>query len=313
MGGTKTSACIADEKGNVTAIDVDGPGNFQTVGTIRALSSIKRAVMGALEKAGLSKEDVTFAFFGVAGADTDYDRSVVKKILGEIDLEKYDYEDDGFIALRSAFLDGTGIVVTCGTGSISYAFDGKNYNRIGGYSFFFGERLGAYYVAGLVISAAMRAKDGRGRETVLLKMIEDKADAPIEDLTIYSHAQDLEPPFDLVPTLISMLKKAYQKGDAVAHDIVDKIINEIAIIVKAHESKLDFQGKPAVALEGSCFKALGDILPERLKERLPSHTLKVPEHDPVVGAVMLAMERAGKKVTQEIYERLVISYMEAKR
>ncbi len=313
VGGTKTVAVICNEDGEILEWSKGGPGNFQIVGVINATANIKRTIENALNDAEISHRDIDYTYYGVAGADTEYDMEVITTILEKLNYKPYNFENDGWIALRASFFDGIGIVITCGTGSVSFAFDGEEKNRIGGYTPFFGDRLGASNIAGMVMSSAIRAKDGRENETTLLEMIENKAKMPIENLTIFAYESEIEPPFDLVPVLIDFLKEAYLKRDEAAKNIIEEITKEIGKIIKAHLKKLNFKKDLKISLTGSCFKALGEILLPLLRKKYPEYEFFIPEHVPVIGALLLAMESYGIKVDEKLYERLINSYLEKVR
>ena len=284
-GGTKTRIAVSDGR-EMLRIVTGGPTNFQVVGLEKAIENLREVLQEATE----GFEGIDFAFFGMAGADTEMDKEMVKRVIEGAWSGRYELSDDGLIALKAAFPKGPGVVVTCGTGSISYSTDGKKHHRIGGYSTFFGERLGSFYVASLVYSAAIRGKDGRGEKTVMLDMIEDLAKAPVENLTVYTHIKD-EPPFDLVKGAIKVLIEACKMEDKVARGIVKEIASEVVRIVRAHERAMKMEFRK-VALMGTCFRVMRDVLKDVLLE-IDDREYFIPDRDPVAGAILMACERIG--------------------
>ena len=313
VGGTKTEAILVDDEGKVLSYFRGGPGNYQSIGKERAFKEIRKVVDGTLEKAKVNKEDVTFAYFGVAGADTPKDFEIVRSILNRLGLKRFDFDNDGRIALRSGTFDDIGIMVSCGTGSISYAFDGKNMHRAGGFSFFFGERLGSFYIAGLVTSAIMRAKDGRSPKTKLEKIVEEKIKMKVEDLMRYEYFDERRP-INFVPLVTESLFEGFREHDFMATKIFVSIVDEVLNIVEAHRRVLNFEKPIKLVLEGTFFKKAEKSLIEMIKSALGDEfEIVVPKHDPIVGAVLLAMEKAGLSMNRKLFNKLVDSYLEFKR
>src|SRR2546425_5698441 len=75
---------------------------------------------------------------------------------------------DAEIALSTAFADGTGIIVSAGTGSIAYARDpAGQLHRAGGYGWQLGDEGGGYWLGGGGLGGAARAPDGPGEGSTL--------------------------------------------------------------------------------------------------------------------------------------------------
>ena len=218
VGGTKTDAILVNDEGKVLSYFRGGPGNYQSIGREKAFREIKRVVDGVLKKIGLEKNDITFAYFGIAGADTVKDFEIIRSILNGLALKRYDFDNDGRIALKSGTFDDIGIMVSCGTGSISYAYDGNNTHRVGGFSSFFGERLGSFYIAGFVMSAIMRSKDGRSPKTKLKKIVENKLKMRVEDLMRYEYF-DERTSINFVPLVIKSIFEGFKGNGFIATKI----------------------------------------------------------------------------------------------
>lgn len=306
VGGTKTHALIADHEGKVIVFH-DGPGaNYQGLGVEKAYSNLKDTITEALKKASLKLQDVEAVFFGVAGADFDYEIRIVRTILDRLGLKRYAFDNDGRIALRSGTLNDVGILISCGTGGINYACDGKRMERIGGFSTFFGERLGSYIIAGLVASAIIRGKDGRSNPTKMIQIFESQISMKMEDIMHYEYEGDYEKMREYTILLIKTLFSAAKQHDFVALKILCHIVDEIVDIVRAFRMKLDFTPPIKLVLEGSFFKNADPILLEMISSAVgPEYEIIVPKHPPVVGAVLLAAEFSGHKFDQNAIERLI--------
>ncbi len=313
VGGTKTEAVLADEMGKVLSVYRGGPANHESVGLEGMLNELRRVLNGVLEKAKADLKDVDYAFFGMAGVDHREDYETLEPVLKKLGLKSFSFDNDGRIALRAVSWDGVGVIVNCGTGSVSYAYDGKRVSRIGGFSWTFGERLGSYYIAGLVISAVVRAKDGRDDKTVLIDLLEETTGTDVEKLRLKARF-GLRELSEYVPSIIERLYEAYDSHDYVATKIILSVVEEILRIVRAHVARLNFSKPITLALVGSFFKNSPPLLREMISSALgPDYKVIVPKHDPVVGAVLMAMEKRGLKVSKGIFKKLVEDYMRFKR
>ncbi|MCS7175082.1 N-acetylglucosamine kinase [Pseudothermotoga sp.] len=306
VGGTKTHVLIVDHEGRTVAFQ-EGPGaNYQGLGVEKAYNNLMETISKALEKASLSLQDIEAGFFGVAGADFDYEIKIVRTILDRIGLRRYAFDNDGRIALRSGTLDDVGILVSCGTGGINYACDGKRMERMGGFSEFFGERLGSYIIAGLVASSIVRGKDGRSEHTKMIQMFESQIGGKIEDIMHYEYEGDYEKMREYSILLIKTLFCAANQHDFVALKILCRIVDEVVSVVKAFRMKLDFTPPIKLVLEGSFFKNADPILLEMILSAVgPEYRIVVPKHPPVVGAVLLAAEFSNHKFDRHSIERLI--------
>ncbi|WP_041082186.1 N-acetylglucosamine kinase [Thermotoga profunda] len=307
IGGSKTDVVIADESGKVVSYLRTKGANYQGVGVDQAFEIINQAVNQAMTKAGLKKIDLTYSYFGVAGADMDFEIKITKSILDKLNLEKYSFDNDGRIALRSGTLDDVGILISCGTGGINYACDKKTISRKGGFSRFFGERLGSFIIAGMVASAIIRSKDKRDEHTLMQQIFETKIGKPIEDIMHYEYmGHDRSKIYEYAILLIQTLYEAAHLFDYVALKILSQIVDEVVKIVDAFTREMHFTFPVKVVLEGGFFKNADEILIKMIKSALGSEfNVIIPKHPPVVGAVLLAAEISGHPFDENAIARLI--------
>ncbi len=304
VGGTKTDVLVVNEMGRVLGRYIGGPGNHESLGVEGAYREINRSIKKALRKADLDKSEVDYAFFGMAGFDHEEDRDVIDEILRKIGLKNYSFDNDGRIALKSGTGDDIGIMVSCGTGSVSYASDGRKISRIGGYSWGFGERLGSYLISGMITSAVVRSKDGRGYKSKLVEKVESEIGMSVEKLRRISR-NGVSALSEYVPRIISSLFWAYEDHDFVATKIVLEIAEEVVKIASAHRRVLHLKAPVKLVLEGTFFKKSPKYFLELISSALGEEFyVSVPKHPPVVGAVLLAMDM-GKLNSKEYFEKII--------
>jgi N-acetylglucosamine kinase-like BadF-type ATPase len=309
IGGTKTAAVIADETGQVLSFKLGKGSNYQGCGIEESYQRANQTVESVCNEIGIKKKDIHNAYLGIAGADLDYDIQIIKGILKRIDLPSYDFENDGLIALRAGTDNGNGILITCGTGSISFASNGERIIRKGGFSTFFGEKLGAKHFAGLSASAIMRSKDGRGPKTLMDNILQKRYHITIEEMMkVYIPDVTYSGP-DPVVTLINVVYQAAQQNDYVATKILLEISQEVINICQSFRADMPFKPPISLVLEGTVFKKADTILFDMIRSGLgEEYEIIIPKHDPVTGAVLFALENAGIKVECFIKEKLFDSY-----
>jgi len=314
VGGSKTDLVLVDHSGTVIS-HLRAPGaNYQGVGIQKAFEILSDAITKLTKKAGLNKEEITYSYFGVAGADMDYEIGIVRSILERLELKNYDFDNDGRIALRSGTFDDVGIMISCGTGGITYGCDGKKMIRKGGFSYFFGERLGSYIIAGMVASAIIRSKDGRDEHTIMQELFESKIGQSIEEIMHHEYmGEDRSKMAEYMILLFQTLYEAAHIYDYVALRILGQITQEVLKIVNIYEKQLDLTKPVKVVLEGSFFKKADQILLKMIESALGNdHKIIVPVQPPVFGAILLAAEKTGYSFSKEALENLLRFWSDAK-
>ena len=310
IGGTKTAVVITTETGEIITAQKGFGSNYQSCGKEKSFSILNELVEKACCKAKIQRKDIDYAYFGVAGAALDYDFAIIKTILDQLQIEHYDFQNDGLIALRSGTKKGTGILVTCGTGSISYGYNKREIIRKGGFSSFFGEKLGGYYVAGMVASAIIRGEDGRGPRTIMHDLLKKHYSVTIQEMMKTEYPDQHYSGPDVHIALISTLYRAAHQYDMAALSILYDISKEVQTIVNAFRRDMTFETPINLVLEGSVFKNADPILHTMIKTAVgEDFDLVLPDHDPVIGAVFFAMEKAGLEITHQMYRQLISTYV----
>ncbi|MEA2065905.1 MAG: BadF/BadG/BcrA/BcrD ATPase family protein [Thermotogota bacterium] len=307
VGNTKTLGTICTTSGSVLCKIRGNGANFQTVGIENSLKELRKIIDKCSEVTKLKPEDIDYSFFGMAGADSEDDKKIIKTILNKLLLRNYDFENDGRISLKASTIDDKGILITCGTGTVAFAGNGKKIFRLGGLSSNFGDRLGSEYIASRIISLIIRAKDGRGQLTKMVEFLEKKIDMPAENLMKMDYP-DSSSDDDYVPILIEVLFKAGKEYDAVALKLLLEITEEIEIESKVLSSVTGLSGNIPLILDGHFFKNAEKYFYKMLNSRLPKKlNIVVPDCDPVVGALMIAIEKL-QPLENDVVSKLKKSY-----
>ncbi|MEW9697885.1 N-acetylglucosamine kinase [Paenibacillus sp. SI8] len=306
-GGSKTYTLVTDEHGAIIGKGQSGNGNHQ-LGAERARANITSSVEMALGQAKLTREDIEFAFFGLAGADRPIDYSILRPLIGGLGFPRYEIDCDTMIALRAGTAKPYGVVLICGSGTNSA---GKNqrgdFFQCGGFNYQFGDFGGGGTLAIEAFRSVIRAWDGRERPTLLTGLLlESLGFNSVKDM--FDDYMDQNKPVPLHTA--KLLFQAAHQGDEVALRILRVQGEELGKSATAVIKRLKMeQASFDVVLAGSIVTRgegtyIHDYIGQAVRAIAPNATLVKLQAEPVVGAVWLAMEAAGGNLAPEAYEKL---------
>lgn len=296
-GGSKTHALLVDEAGRVLGRGLGGNGNHQT-----AFEETKRNIDGAcgqaLRDAGVTKEQVTFAYFGLAGADRELDYAVLRPMIASLDYERHAIACDTMIGMRAGTNQPYGAVIISGTGFNAAARNPQGEElQYGGFGYLFGDGQGSGTDLAIhAFRSAVRAWEGREQPTLLSVLVPQRLGyKSVQDM--YDDALDngKRPSNELAKVMF----EAAAQGDAVAIRILHETGREHGNAVNALIKRLGMEYETFdIVLTGSVLSRgssphMINGIKEAVAEAAPyARTVKLTA-DPVVGAVMSAMDNSG--------------------
>jgi N-acetylglucosamine kinase-like BadF-type ATPase len=299
IGATKSHALVADEQGNAVGFGKAGPGNWETVGWERTQQVFHKTTHKALASAGIQRDQIAGAGFGVAGYDWPEDYEPHQKILNTLGLNAPTYlTNDTIIGLVAGAAQGWGVVVSAGTSNNCRGRDrsGKE-GRLTGSGEMFGEYGGAHQIVRRAIQAISKAWSLRGPETRLTGAFLEITKA--EDATDLL-AGLIRGRYHLSPANAPVVFEVAERGDPVAQEIIHWAGRELGSLAIGVARQLDFLDiNFEVVLAGSLFKggaALRNAFKSTIHACAPGARLVRLEAPPVVGGVLLGMECAGLKI-----------------
>lgn len=306
-GATKTLAAVADLAGRIRGWGRAGCGNFQVNGP-RAAREVSRAIRRALVMAEAEHSRVIAAYYGMAGADRPSDFAYIHSFLDPINpAPRWEVENDATIALIAATGRRLGVVVVCGTGFNCLAFhpDGTRL-QVGGLGYIFGDFAGAGQIGAEVIRAATRAHDGRGPATLLLQLLREQLDAQDPyDLAAMMYEGAARPlhPGELAPLAF----RAAAAGDPVATEILHRSAREMALAARVAIERSGLSTLPRIPvvlagalLQGDPGRFLVPVIAADIGAAYPAAEVIVLDTEPVLGALMAALELAGGHAGEEV-------------
>jgi hypothetical protein len=161
-----------------------------------------------------------------------------------------------------------------------------------------GDWGGGHAIGMEALSAAVRARDGRGPRTTLEQFVPARFGLrrPVDvTLAIYRDRLDENRLLDLAPGVFA----AAGEGDAVPGAILDRLADEVVAMAVAVLRRLHLlRGRPSVVLAGGIFRADDTPFLDRIRAGVEWHApgARVVRLDPppVLGAALLALDRLDR-------------------
>jgi N-acetylglucosamine kinase-like BadF-type ATPase len=213
--------------------------------------------------------------------------------------------NDTFAVLRAGTERGWGVAVTCGAGinCVGVGPDGgqARFSSLGTLS---GDWGGADGVGAEALWMAARSEDGRGEKTRLEHLVPEHFGlaTPVElARAIQSGGVPSRRLGELAPLVFDVAKT-----DDVAGSIVDRLAAEVVAFVRAAVQRLELVDEHVeVVLGGGLLQAgnrrLLDGIEAGLREVGPGVAAHVAQSRPIVGSVLLGLDRLG--ASPDAYER----------
>lgn len=281
-GGTHTRLELRDEENHVVRRAEFGAFNLNSIGE----AAFRRLLRDIFAACG-GMEDCAALCVGGAGISNP----AVGELLAQ-ELKTAGFHGlwklcgDQEIALRGA-MDTPGVALIAGTGSICFGkgADGST-ARSGGYGHLIDDGGSGYALGRDVLSAAVRAADGRGRQSALTEAVWEKLhDAAGIVSFVYAPETDKA----AIAQLSSLAVSCAEQGDETALQLLRRGAEELAALVEAVQKRLMLEGCPIALLGGLIYtdNAYRRIVVERL------HALgapMTPAHDALWGAAQMAWE-----------------------
>ena len=210
--------------------------------------------------------------------------------------------NDTFAILRTGLPDAVephwGVAVVCGAGinCVGVAPDGRvtRYLALGTIS---GDWGGGYGLGLEVLWHAMRAEDGRGRDTLLAGYLTSHFGVErVEEITIGIHKGKIGE-VDLTG-LAPLLLRASDEGDPVARTVVNRLADEISVMAITAMRRLGLTALATpVVLGGGVVTArnprLMSGITRQLAEAAPAAKVRVIDVPPVAGAALLGLDHVN--------------------
>ena len=283
-GGTHTRLELRDGENRFLRREKFGPFNLNAIGedAFRRLLREVFAACGGME--GCGKLCV-----GGAGISNPAVGEILEQELKTAGFSgKWKLCGDQEIALRGA-MDGPGTAVIAGTGSICFGKNQENQTaRSGGYGHLIDDGASGYALGRDVLSAAVRALDGRESDPTILNAVYDRlgTDNPGDIVSfVYSGKTDKA----AIAKFSAIALTLAEQGNPGSLAILDRGAEELYALAAAVQNRLGLVNQP-IALLGGLLS--GDNVYRRRVAQKLSRLGEViyPAHDALWGAAQMAWE-----------------------
>ena len=283
-GGTHTRLELRDEENRLLSRTEFGPFNLNAIGE----AAFRRLLRQVLAACG-DMADCARLCVGGAGISNP----AVGDILGQ-ELERAGFSGmwklcgDQEIALRGA-MDGPGIAVIAGTGSICF---GKNQAgqtaRSGGFGHLIDDGGSGYALGRDVLSTAVQALDGRCPDTVILERVYHRLGRE-DPGAIVSFVYDETTDKAAIARFSSIALALAEEGNPTAQAILNRGAGELYALAAAVQRRLGLEGRP-IALLGGLLSGENPYRRAVVRKLADLGTVIYPAHDALWGAAQMAWE-----------------------
>lgn len=311
-GGTKTAFALIDRQGQVLARNEQSSAYYLEVGMEGAADVLARGCAGLFAAAGVTANDVAFAFFGLPAYGED--RAVQpqldalpRAVLGH---GRYLCDNDMVCSWAGSLACADGISVIAGTGSMAYGRIGGQGARAGGWGELFSDEGSAYWIARAGLALFSRMSDGRAPRGPLHGLLRTRL-ALQDDLDLCQVVYgELKGERSKVAALSRLVSEAAALGDAQAAAILESAAVEVAALVDAVRGQLgvDPGTDVTVSYSGGLFGEDGPLRAPFARVLATSsagaYRLIAPRLPPVLGAAVYAAHQVGIPLSPAALERL---------
>jgi len=311
-GGSNTGFQLIDADGRELARVETGTTNHGQIGIEGVGRRLAEGVDAVFATAGVRREDIAFAYFGLPayGEDARAAGQLAELPAGLLGHRRYACGNDMVCGWAGSLAGADGVNVVAGTGSIGYGERQGRSARAGGWGNAIGDEGSGYWIASRALTFFSHMSDGRAPKGPLHAIL--KAELNLDrDLDLCSLVGAGGPlaARDRVAGLCPLVARAAAEGDAAAAAIFNDAARELAAIVEAVRIAVGYpdEEEVPVSYSGGVFAA-GDFFQsafaDAVAERTGTYRLTAPILSPLAGASLLAAKLAGTPLSSAAIGRL---------
>lgn len=288
-GGTRTTAAVSDETGNIILKSVGKTINFYSVGMEQARKNLEEIINDIYDSLG--KIRFEGAFVGCSALDNEADKKTLDALCGGIiDADKIKMNSDVYVALKSVENAVCPCVAICGTGSIAVGEDKKgNIVVKGGWGHILGDEGSAYSIAIDALKYCCTFSDRNNDEKLL--------DAACEYFGVsdFRKAIDIiyseETKKDYIAGFAEVVGKLADEGDTVAKSVI--ILHARDFTTTLFYLFNEIESCSVLALYGGLFqhnKLFRDVFIKEMNMGYPDLKIELLTVPPEEGALKIARD-----------------------
>ncbi|WP_042475187.1 N-acetylglucosamine kinase [Bacillus ndiopicus] len=307
-GGTKTSAVICDEMGQIYAKVITTRSNP----TAMNAQFFEMTLHELMQQLRLQNEqifqEVSSCFVGMAGVMELQAEPIVEKIIRQYVQQTalITIENDALVALYSGTLGQPGIVQIAGTGAITMGYDEKAIlHRVGGWGYLFDDKGSGYYLGMKALEAVFQCYDGRMQDTSLTAPILKHFMVDDVEKLIACIYNDEHPRTNIAP-LSKYVMQAAENGDEVATRIMKEACEDFYKAIKVCFYKMAWSKQTIpVVLAGGVFTNV-DYFIKHLQKLVSNESVTFEFSkaalEPIGGAVVGAFKQMDIQLDEDFIQ-----------
>lgn len=302
-GGSKTLAVIADENGRVMGVGRAGGSNHQVAGVSAAVENIRQAMEQARTMAGIEWNQVQHTVYGLAGADRAKDIQLLGPALTQLPPASWQVYCDTMIGLRLGSPEMVGVVLICGSGTNAAGRNRRGETvQTGGMGYLFGDGAGGTELARSTFRAAIRSWEYREPPSILVDLVPQRLGfRNIQEVLDYYYDHDAT----TVPLELALVAhEAANRGDELASSLLRQTGRELGLAAHSVATRLGGlePSFPLVLIGGVLQNGRNPLILSSLAQVLTEQgwtfRMVIPDVPPVWGAVLMAMDHVGIRLTE---------------
>ena len=287
-GATKTSFALADSEGNIINEIILGPSNPFDLGFEESAAIMTKGINEITTN--IRKKKISF-FAGISGGGTPDMKERFRVFFDGFGFMSSDNGSDAENIIAAGLRGEDGAIIIMGTGSSCFVSRQGQVSRIGGLGYLFDHGGSGYDIGNAAIKAALAMEDKSGEPTIIRDFVLEECgfSSALENLS-YFYSIGKSGIASYSPTVF----RAYDKGDKVASEILDKNMAHVAHLARTTLEYVQNGDKPIkIALVGGLTKRW-DILYPMIERHLKENgaygkvKLEVFVGDVVQGALIRA-------------------------
>lgn len=303
-GNSKTIALVGRLDGSILGFGRSGCSDiYACTSPEAAMDAVHGAIREALARAGATPADLIAGAFSMAGADWPEDFDLIATGLKERGPDcTITVVNDAMGALRAGSPDGTGVVVTVGTGA---AIGARSPTGRVWHTSWWQEPQGSRHLTSQARWAVYKAALNIETPTSLTRrVLEIYGQETVEDVLHLMTTRGKRAPDRVAQVTRALLEEA-ERGDEVAARLVrahGRSLGDYALAA-ARNVGIARTSFPLVLTGGVLRhegKVLRDAIVERVHEDAPEARPIMSRFEPAIGAFFLALEAAGAGVDASV-------------
>lgn len=294
--GTKTKCVVGDEQGNVLSQGVGGPSDYDVYGEESTKAAIDNALNMALNTLNIQVKEISYAYLGLCGADSESDVALLTSLCKEIFKNvPFKVVNDSWISLKAGNDEYSGVVAICGLdGAVAGRKGDGSETVLRNYTFEQGGCEGGAEIVSRALHFAFRAEEKTCTPTLLETYIPEAFNLKsISEVDLFIRKRGI--PRGIQYKILSLVSELARKGDRVSQDLfVDKgtILGEISGgVIKRLGLE---QEEVKCTLVGCVFTDDNPLMIDAYKlavhRTAPKAEFIISREEPVIGAYHLALE-----------------------